>query len=62
MTPAYMARKFANRFQVVEHNTLEQICQTHTSEWAAKIAAMLNEEESEKAGAVIHKNYAVSEK
>lgn len=49
MTPTYLPKKFANRFQVVENNTLEQICQTHKSEWASKIAELLNEEESAKA-------------
>jgi hypothetical protein len=52
--PAYLARKFANRFEVFEHNTLEQICQTHTIDWAHTIAAMLNERESQAAPASTH--------
>jgi hypothetical protein len=46
MMPTYLARKFANRFEVLEHNTLEQVCQTHTLDWAHTIAALLNERES----------------
>jgi hypothetical protein len=48
MIPTYLAKKFANRFQVIEHNTLEQVCQTLTIDRAHQIAALLNEEESAK--------------
>jgi hypothetical protein len=48
MIPTYLAKRFANRFQVIENNTAEQVCQTLTVERAHQIAALLNEEESAK--------------
>lgn len=55
MIPTYLAKKFANKFQVIEHNTLEQVCQTQTIDRAHQIAKLLNIEESEKQAAAKNK-------